>query len=145
MIAKQALDLLLPHQGEMSLLESVINWDENNIVCLADSHHKPNNPLRKNNQLASVNAIEYAAQAMAIHSTLISQQSKQDATPRVGFLATASKVKLLVERLDNLMDNISIHAHCLTASADGSLYEFSISHQHHIIVSGQAMVMLANA
>ena len=144
MITKSALDLLLPHQGDMSLLESVISWDMNTITCLASSHNKPNNPLRKNNQLASMNAIEYAAQAMAIHSTLIAQKENTTHKPRVGFLATASKVKLFVERLDRLQDDLKVQATCLTASNDGSLYEFEITASEQLIASGQALVMLAS-
>jgi predicted hotdog family 3-hydroxylacyl-ACP dehydratase len=144
MIAKHSLDLLLPHQGDMSLLENVIHWDTQVISCLANSHNKPNNPLRKNNQLASVNAIEYAAQAMAIHSTLISQQNNSQNQPRLGFLATASKVKLWVDRLDTIQDDLRVNANCLTASADGSLYAFEISAQNQMLASGQALVMLAS-
>ena len=143
MIEKIELDQLLPHTGNMSLLSAVTVWDDQAITCTASSHTDVNNPLSSHGQLLAVNAVEYAAQAMAIHRTLLSQRDGGSGKPRVGFLATASKVKFAVQRLDHLAGELEIKAECLTASADGSMYSFTIQHGGDDCVTGQAMVMLA--
>ena len=64
-------------------------------------HHapRPRNPLRTASGLLSPNAIEYAAQAMALHGGLIAQEGSE---PSAGFLASARNVRLAVQRLDEV-------------------------------------------
>lgn len=57
----------LPHTGPMLLLNRVESWDQQAIECSAISHNDVNNPLRVNGRLSTVHAIEYGAQAAAIH------------------------------------------------------------------------------
>ncbi|MCU7895697.1 MAG: hypothetical protein KZQ62_12805 [Candidatus Thiodiazotropha sp. (ex Lucinoma aequizonata)] len=38
---------------------------------MSNSHLNQDNPLRRTESLSSINGIEYAAQAMALHSSLI--------------------------------------------------------------------------
>ncbi|MCU7911484.1 MAG: hypothetical protein KZQ63_04925 [Candidatus Thiodiazotropha sp. (ex Lucinoma aequizonata)] len=61
----------LPHAGPMCLLESIVSFDESSIRCVSNSHLNQDNPLRRTESLSSINGIEYAAQAMALHSSLI--------------------------------------------------------------------------
>lgn len=61
---------LVPHAGNMCLLERVVACDAASIRCETRSHLDQSNPLRRNGQLASICAIEYAAQAMALHGAL---------------------------------------------------------------------------
>jgi predicted hotdog family 3-hydroxylacyl-ACP dehydratase len=55
----------------MCLLERVTAWDAENIQCEAISHRDLNHPLGNNGKLDATAAIEYAAQAMAVHGALI--------------------------------------------------------------------------
>lgn len=57
----------LPHSGPMLLLNRVESWCQKSIECSAVSHNDVNNPLRINGRLSTVHAIEYGAQAAAIH------------------------------------------------------------------------------
>ena len=61
----------IPHQGSMCLLDEVLAWNEQRIVCSAVSHTSPENPLRLAGRLGSANGVEYAAQAMAVHGALL--------------------------------------------------------------------------
>jgi predicted hotdog family 3-hydroxylacyl-ACP dehydratase len=62
---------LVPHAGKMCLLERVVDCDTASIRCETRSHLDRANPLRRNGHLSSVCAIEYAAQAMALHGALM--------------------------------------------------------------------------
>ena len=41
---KKEIEALIPHNGAMSLLNEVLKWDEDHIVCLANSHRSKHNP-----------------------------------------------------------------------------------------------------
>jgi len=62
---------LLPHAGAMRLLDSVQRWDASSITCRASSHKHCENPLRFDGCLPAVTGLEYAAQAMGIHTGLL--------------------------------------------------------------------------
>ena len=61
---------LLPHAGSMCLLERVVECDAKSIRCETRTQVDRANPLRRDGPLSSVCAIEYAAQAMALHGAL---------------------------------------------------------------------------
>jgi predicted hotdog family 3-hydroxylacyl-ACP dehydratase len=61
----------LPHAGRMCLLDRLESWDNESIVCVAVSHRDPGNPLRSHECLPAVGGVEYAAQAMALHGSLL--------------------------------------------------------------------------
>ena len=69
-IDKPEIRTLIPHAGTMCLLDNVIDWDDESIVCVTNTHRDANNPLRRHNQLSAVHALEYGAQAAAIHGGL---------------------------------------------------------------------------
>ena len=139
-IAKQALSQLLPHSGEMCLLHEVAEWDEERILCLATSHVDPANPLCFEGQLPALCAVEYAAQAMAVHGGLIAQE--QRVKPKIGFLGSVRDVCLRVERLDDLPVPLEIRAVKQLADEHHCLYEFQISAGGRELVSGRAAVFL---
>ena len=60
----------VPHSGSMCLLQRMVGWSVERIACSAISHRDPANPLRTQGGLLAVSAIEYAAQAMALHGAL---------------------------------------------------------------------------
>ncbi len=126
----------------MCLLEQVEQWDEQGITCSALSHTDAHNPLREGEQLPITAGIEYAAQAMAIHGSL--NRPADNGAPRVGYLAVLSRVSWQVPRLDTLTGPLTVRAEQQMATADGSNYEFFISHQGQTILSGLAVVALAN-
>ena len=101
MTAPQTLDRAgiaqrIPHSGSMCLLERLESWDADAIHCSTTTHAQDDNPLRTESGLLAPNAIEYAAQAMALHGGLLAAEGS---TPSAGFLASARNVKLAVARL----------------------------------------------
>lgn len=139
LIARQALCALIPHAGDMCLLDTVESWDDTRIVCTSQSHRLTSNPLRENAQLASVHGLEYGAQAMAVHGGLLAGQRGE--RPRPGYLAALREVKLAVSRLDNIEAPLRIEAVCVVGGADSFMYEFSVSAAQQIVLSARATVI----
>ena len=138
-IAKAQLCQLLPHTDAMCLLHEVTAWDMERIACLAVSHNDPANPLRHNGQLPAHCAIEYAAQAMAVHGGLAAQSGSK---PRIGFIGSVRDVKLYAQRLDDIAAPLEIEAVKQLADANHSLYELRVSAAGRELMTGRAAVFL---
>jgi predicted hotdog family 3-hydroxylacyl-ACP dehydratase len=113
---------LIPHAGTMILLENILEWDDDHIVCQTRSHLDPANPLRAGDALAAVNLAEYGAQAMAVHGGLLAERSGNTARP--GMLASIRDLALKIQRLDRLASPLIIHAERLFGNDAGLLYLF---------------------
>lgn len=131
---------LIPHQGGMCLLDRVIDWDPQRIVCAADSHRRGDNPLRRGGQLHAIHLCEYGAQAMAVHGGLRAQASGSRAKP--GLLVALRGVALHVARIDDLPHALECTADMLTDGENGWQYAFRITHAGTLLAEGRAAVML---
>ncbi|VAX15182.1 3-hydroxydecanoyl-[ACP] dehydratase [hydrothermal vent metagenome] len=136
-INKARLSELIPHAGNMVLIDSVETWDNNEIVCKASSHTDPENPLRDGNQLGSICIIEYAAQAMAVHGALVAGAQEK---PEEGYLGGLKDITLFVGRLDNLESNLEIYANRKIAINDSFVYDFSVSYGEAPVAEGRLFV-----
>ncbi|OOG48238.1 hotdog family protein [Polaromonas sp. A23] len=136
----------IPHQGSMCLLDSVSTWDAQHIVCQASSHRAPDHPLRAHGRLGAACGVEYAAQAMAVHGTLVAQalagESAEHTPPRAGYLASVRSVTLSVERLDTIAGPLTIRADRLTGDDNTILYSFSLQAGDQNLLAGRAVVVL---
>ncbi len=130
----------IPHAGSMCLLARLASWDLQRIVCTASNHRDPDHPLRTRSGLLSSAAIEYAAQAMALHGALIGQEAGAPATP--GFLASARGVQLHVLRLDDLAGDLQVEATRQSGDARQILYVFTVRHAAGLVAEGRAAVVL---
>jgi predicted hotdog family 3-hydroxylacyl-ACP dehydratase len=130
---------LLPHSGQMCLLARIKSATETEIVCATDSHRSPDNPLRSGGQLAALHLAEYGAQTMAIHGGLYGASERA----RRGVLAAIRDLVLLVDRLDNLPDELLIHATRLVANTDGRIYSFTAHSAGRELGSGRVSVVFA--
>lgn len=130
---------LLPHSGNMVLLDAVLDYDADSIHCLAHSHHALDNPLRMDGRLPAWCGIEYAAQAMAVHQGLCANNA---APPLRGLLAVARDVALTPTDLDGLPGELHIHADRIIAESRRSLYRFHLSSQGQTLLSGRVAVVL---
>jgi len=130
----------IPHAGSMCLLGRLDDWDREHIVCAASSHRDPAHPLRSASGLLSPCAIEYAAQAMALHGALIGADTGSRATP--GYLASARGVRLHRLRLDDLAGDLRIEARRGAGDARQILYTFAVSHAGEPVAEGRATVVL---
>ena len=150
-LTRDGIAVLIPHSGTMCLLARLAAWDLQRIVCLATNHRDTANPLRSRSGLLASAAIEYAAQAMALHGALIGQAVGAPATP--GYLASARGVQLHVLRLDDLPvaadgsepDELHIEAVRQAGDERQILYTFTVSHAGRPVAEGRAAVVLNTA
>ena len=141
MLDRDGIAALIPHRGTMCLLDAVLSSDRGGIVCRAVSHRAADNPLRDGGVLAAVCGIEYAAQAMAVHGALMDSTAGA-AQGRRGMLAAARDVRLNVERLDDVADDLIVTARPLIVEDGRLLYEFALHAGGRELVRGRAAVVL---
>jgi predicted hotdog family 3-hydroxylacyl-ACP dehydratase len=136
---RQHILTLIPHAGRMCLLDSIQHWSDSAIVCVTASHRDPENPLRRQGQLAALHLAEYGAQAMAVHGGLLAAKAGGRAAP--GMLVSLRNIQLEVERLDDRDGMLAITATRLVADAGGWMYQFEawVADQH--LGSGRVAVI----
>jgi len=133
---------LLPHAGAMCMLDSVVEWDDERIVCHSDRHRAPDNPLRADARLAAIHAIEFAAQAMAIHHRLMNRVSR---VPRHGLLVSVRQCTLAAQRLDDAPSPLVIEATRVAVTDDAFTYRFTVGTPESPLVTGRASVLLVGS
>jgi predicted hotdog family 3-hydroxylacyl-ACP dehydratase len=138
------IEARVPHRGAMCLLDRLLAWDANRIECSARGHRDPAHPLRTTSGLMAATAIEYAAQAAALHGGLLAEASGAFAQP--GYLASAREVRFSAWRLDDLpaaeIDELRIVAERQAGDASRLLYAFRIEHGGREVASGRLAVVL---
>jgi len=132
----------LPHAGRMCLLERLESWDGDSIICIATSHRDADNPLRRGGRLHAVAGVEYAAQAMALHGNLL---SATDTSPAIGYLASVRDLKLDLEDLGTVPEDLRVTARRLSGDASGFIYEFEIRAGARALLSGRLAAKLLAA
>lgn len=132
----QEIARLLPHSGKMCLLQQVIQTDEQSLTALASSHLEKDNPLRIDGKISSINGIEYAAQAMAVHGSL------RCGTIASGYIATVRNIQLHRPYLPEATAPLQIKVQQLMSNDNGFTYEFSLSSQQQAVISGKITVFL---
>lgn len=130
----------IPHAGSMCLLYEVLSWDEQQIRTRAVSHRQTENPLRNAQGLGVAAGIEYAAQTMAVHGSLMSQ----GATPRPGRLVSIRGVQCHTRWLDQVDGDLVIVARKISGDDAGMVYDFEISAGEQVLLSGRASVILSS-
>jgi predicted hotdog family 3-hydroxylacyl-ACP dehydratase len=118
----------IPHRGRMCLLERLESWSAGEIRCSADNHRAPDHPLRQGDRLLAPVAIEYAAQATALHQALQAEAAgaSSAAAARPGFIASAREVRLHRHRLDDVAGRLQVHAERQHGDERQSVYRFSV-------------------
>jgi predicted hotdog family 3-hydroxylacyl-ACP dehydratase len=140
MLASKAdIAKVIPHTGNMCLLDGVLECDAQRIRCISSSHKDIDNPLRSGNELLALCGIEYAAQAMAVHGAW---DAKFDKKPRAGYLAALRDVTCYTRRLDMLSDDLLIEAEKMMGDEARVIYQFNIHAGTTKIMSGRATVVL---
>ncbi len=140
MLAKTDWAQLIPHQGAMCLLDAVLAWDATTIHATSSGHTSADHPLRGKCGLHAVNLVEYGAQAMAVHSALLSRD-RGVMESRQGRLVSVREVVLSVEFVDKLDGHLDVHAQCLYADDTGAQYAFRVEHRGQVLISGRAAVI----
>lgn len=125
LIGREELCGLIPHGTGMCLLDAVTYWDSDKIICRSDSHRDPSNPLLADFGLPAVCALEYGAQAMAVHGGLLARAEGRTAPP--GWLASVKDATFSVARLDTLPGTLLVEAQRKMSGAAGFVYDISVT------------------
>lgn len=135
----------VPHADAMCLLDHLLRWDDDEIECSIANHADPAHPLRDRDAAADHGlpapvAIEYAAQAMALHAALGAAAGE---APSPGFLASARDVQLHVPRLDGARGPLTVLAQRAAGDPRQALYRFALRDAAGaLLVEGRATVVL---
>lgn len=130
----------IPHHGRMCLLDRLVEWSPLRIECRARNQRDADHPLRSASGLLAPCAIEYAAQAMALHGGLLAPPA---AGARPGYLASVRGVRLAVARLDDIDGELQVRAERLAGDANQVLYGFVVADESgRTLVEGRATVVL---
>jgi predicted hotdog family 3-hydroxylacyl-ACP dehydratase len=129
----------IPHQGSMCLLDEVLSWDLQRISCRSISHCRPDNPLRAHGRLGAGCAIEYAAQAVAVHGALL--QCPPATGSGFGMLTSARRVEFAIERLDDLPRELRVSAQRLHSDAISALYSFALNDGERLLAQGRLSLL----
>lgn len=133
-----AIAALLPHDGSMCLIDRVCRVDDTTLIAAARSHHDAANPLRGPQGLGSAIAIEYAAQAMALHAAL--RTTDRGAVPTAGVLASVRRAEFPQPWLDRLGAELLVRVVLVSGDSATALYEFEVGDTHLCAARGRAAV-----
>jgi predicted hotdog family 3-hydroxylacyl-ACP dehydratase len=135
----------IPHQGCMCLLDRLEGWTADAVHCSATGHGDPTHPMRTRGGLLAPCAIEYAAQAMALHGALVAESlpGGGPAAPTPGFIASVRGVRFGVERLDTVEGALQVFAERLSGDDRQVLYAFRLTDAaDRLLAEGRAVVVL---
>ena len=130
---------LLPHTGRMRLIDRVMSYDEERIVCESESHRATDHPLAENGRLSIVCGLEYGAQAMAVHRALLAGPPPATGAPH-GYLISASELRWGVDRLDLCAAPLVIEAVIEFRAGPQMAYRFELRAGDRSLLSGRASV-----
>ena len=129
MLDRAAIEGLVPHAGTMCLIDEVERVDATRIVCVSRQHL-----WMDNGRLSAVHAIEFAAQAAALHGALcLSTHSP----PRAGMLVSVRGCRLHVGTLDEAVGALRFEARRTAAATSLASYEFDVSSQGGRVADGR--------
>jgi predicted hotdog family 3-hydroxylacyl-ACP dehydratase len=137
-----SIDTLLPHTGRMRLIDRIVSYDEQRIVCESDSHRVADHPLADDGVLSILCGLEYGAQAMAIHGGLLAAAQPKRTRARHGYLVAASDLRWFVARLDQCAAPLTIEAVSEFRSDNQVAYRFEIRAAATTLLTGSASVLL---
>lgn len=124
----------------MCLLDSVLGWDDESIVCVSETHRDPANPLRRDGRLSAIHGLEYGAQAAAVHGGLRARSAGASAPP--SYLVALRDVHLYARHLDDVTSPLQIRARRLFGDAGNTIYQCDISDGNIPLAKGRITIML---
>ena len=138
------IEALIPHRGPMCLLDRMTSWDATRIECVASTTATARHPLRSASGLLASAAIEYAAQAMAVHGALCAAAAGDRAAP--GFwparATSASPAGASTTCRTPIATSSSSSPSARPADAARILYAFVLRHDGRELASGRVAVVL---
>ena len=138
-IDKNTIRELIPHSGSMCLLDSVLAWDEQSILCASHTHLERTNPLRRHDHLSAIHAFEYGAQAVAIHGGLRARAAGTFAPP--GYFAALRHGQLTAKTLDRFDSPLEVRANHLFSDSANCVYECHVAANDEVIARGRVTII----
>ena len=133
----EAVAALVPQRGAMCLVETVEAYDDARIVCTSTRHVDPSNPLREDERLPALVAIEFAAQAIAAHGALVTAGK-----PLTGWLARVRDCVVCCERMDDLPSPLRIEAERVAGGERALSYRFAVTAGGAEVAHGSILIAL---
>ncbi len=140
LISKQELCRLIPHDGAMCLLDGVEYWDDEAIRCWSESHLDPDNPLRGPGGLPALHALEYGAQAMAVHGGLLARK-RGGKRPLDGYLVAIRSARIHAVFLDATSAALQVEARRLFVEGGNIIYSINVSAAQRPIAQARITVI----
>jgi len=134
-----AIESLIPHKGAMCLLDGIEYHDGQRIICSTMQHRSTSNPLRTSAGLSSLHAIEFAAQAVAVHGGLL---ATAQARPPAGLLLSARDCRFNVRRIDDIEGPLVIEAAQVGNNDETLVYMFKVTAHDVLLAEGRVTVLL---
>lgn len=138
MLERADIAVLIPHAGAMVLLDRVVSFDAESILCSTMSHCRADNPLRTGGRLPAVCGAEYGAQAAAVHGPAVS--GGREERGQVVFLRD---VVWQVSDLARLTDPLFVRAECLHRDGRSLAYRFVLSVRERPVLRGECGIILS--
>lgn len=130
----------IPHAGSMCLLDRLQRWDDETVHCSASGHRAAAHPLRSASGLLAPCAVEYAAQAMALHGALRAPPASR---PQGGYIAALREVRFGADTLHDIEGDLQVHAQRLAGDANLVSYRFRVdAADGRMLAEGRATVLL---
>ena len=139
-IDKAEIRTLIPHAGLMCLLDSVLAWDDESIICTSQTHRDPDNPLRRDGRLSALHAFEYGAQAAGVHGGLRARSAGVAAPPF--YLAALRDAHLQVTCLDDIDSSLEVRAQRVFGDASNAIYECRVLASDALLADARITFML---
>lgn len=136
MLTRQHWSALVPHAGDMALIDAVIDWNETIIHAIGERHSAGSHPLRSDAGLHAIHLAEYGAQALAVHAVLLGE-----AGGGAGRLVSLRDVQLAVEYVDLSTRRLDIYAERIYVDSRGAQYLFKVDQHGQTLASGRVAVM----
>jgi len=136
MLDRDGISALVPHAGPMVLLDRVVEYDDETILCSATSHRRDDNPLRRHGKLHAACGAEYGAQAAAVHGPLTAESPV-----RAGQVVLLRDLSWQVADLGAVSGPLMIHAARLHADSSSTAYRFEITAEGRDVMRGECGII----
>ena len=138
-IDNAGISQLIPHAGNMVLLDEINHWNNDNITATVFAKPLRDNPLIEasdNNTFNSLLLIEYAAQAAAVHAALLASGLGAQRPAYIGATKNINIQKNTVEPTQP----ITIHAEMLLANSNGAIYQIDCQQNKETIINAKLIL-----
>lgn len=128
----------LPHSGSMRLLDSVMSHTVSTIDCQAGN---PNdNPLKRGNKVPVWAALEYAAQALALHGLLNAKNSAANPVIITAFVVSIKHMFCFAGSLGDTGKPLQVSARIVATQPGAASCEFILVNDDKPLALGQFSV-----